>query len=110
MKKFGTNPTAMYNKYLDYMFKKAADSGERLAIRYQAYKNSGGNFRKMQKQLTDTAYTKWKNFILPLLDTDRTFENTSDKEAFLKQAYTGLVTGVRSPYVNADKSADNAFF
>lgn len=66
---------------------------ERMNLRYQLYKKHGSDFQATRQELNEIAYTRWKNFILPLLDDARTFENVPDDEieGFMRSAYNNIV-------------------
>jgi hypothetical protein len=44
-------------------------------------------------KLYRAGFEKWRDYILPRLDRDRTFEGVDDREGFLRGAWTGLVSG-----------------
>lgn len=66
---------------------------DRMKLRREARKNFT-NYVDAKKWLIDTAYTKWRDFMLPLLDQARTFQG-QDVEKFMRSAYEAMVSGVR---------------
>lgn len=67
---------------------------ERNTMRLQAYKRNGKNFAKTTAELNEAAFIRWQNYILPRLDTQRTFAGVDDGDIqkFLRGAWNGLVT------------------
>ncbi|WP_417448352.1 hypothetical protein [Idiomarina abyssalis] len=44
-------------------------------------------------KLRKVSFEEWRDFILPRLDTERTFQGADDVDHFLRKAYNGLATG-----------------
>lgn len=70
---------------------------ERMAIRYQAMKDSRGNFSEARTKLNELAYQRWKNATLPRLDMEQSFRGALDDETkvdeILRGSWEGLVSG-----------------
>lgn len=57
-------------------------------------------------KVRSSSYEEWKNFILPKLDLEKTFEFTpQDKwDEYLKEAYNGIITGKHSHFDGATEA------
>jgi hypothetical protein len=78
---------------------------DRIKQRFDARKRFG-SFEEARKYLREEAYQKWKNFILPRLDPNLTFDGV-DPEEFLRGTYDGLVSGV---HLQKPLEEDNKLF
>lgn len=56
----------------------------------------------------ERSFTEWSKFIMPLLDQDKTFEGVTDKEAFLRNAHEGIISGVHTR-ATGDMDINSAF-
>ena len=52
-------------------------------------------YKEAQEKIFDIAYERWKNYILPRLDEDRTFDQNgvTDREKYLRATWDNLRTG-----------------
>ncbi len=55
------------------------------------------------------SFRAWSEFILPLLDHDKTFEGIEDKLAFLKSAHEGILSGLHNRPVEGNVDVNSAF-
>jgi ribosomal protein S20 len=56
-------------------------------------------------RIMKTGYQEWRDFVLPRLDTERTFRNGENIEEFLKQAYDDFAAGSHMKYNPDDETA-----
>lgn len=72
-----------------------------IALKARLMIRNKGNFAKVRDLLQERAFTRWKQFITPLLDWDRTLQATPDvdRDAFLRTIYDSISTGIHKlPY------------
>lgn len=58
---------------------------------------------------SQASFRVWSEFILPLLDQERTFKGAEDKIAFLRSAHEGIITGIHNR-PDVDQADVNAVF
>jgi hypothetical protein len=61
-----------------------------------AIRKAAGNTEEAAKQIFELSYSKWKDYILPRLDHERTFEGANADE-FLHSVYNNIVKGKYNP-------------
>lgn len=81
---------------------------DRLKIRYNNTIKSGRLYKNSRKDLNDIAFKRWRDFILPRLDQNRTFDGIEDREQFLRGSYDGIITG-KHIRPNEDKKFKGVF-
>lgn len=57
----------------------------------------------------NASFKVWAEFILPLLDHNKTFEGATDKMDFLRAAHEGIITGVHDRTHRADVDVNSEF-
>ncbi len=63
-----------------------------IALRTKLMKENGGDFFKVNKIMRDMGFERWKNFITPLIDADRTFKGLNPAK-FLREAFDQITDG-----------------
>lgn len=87
------------NHNTDMVSQPYSSTAKNIAERARALKEG----KNVNEHMRELAYNNWKNFILPHLDSAKTFEG-ADPEKFLRGAWEGIVSGVhKTPYVATEE-------
>lgn len=71
------------------------------ALRGKLLIKNKGDWSAMNKEFTEIAYTRWRNFTRPHLNADKTFERVpqADEEDFMRSVYESVISGIHKvPY------------
>lgn len=90
---------AFINKLEGYIMRQAHDAD---AIRLAGGRGYGAGSR-------EASFRAWSDFILPLLDQERTFADVEDKMSFLRGAHEGIISGIHDKPATADIDINAAF-
>ena len=66
---------------------------DRIRIRYEKTIKSGRLYKNAREDLQNIAFKRWRDFILPRLDQERTFDGVESRERFLRGSYDAIISG-----------------
>lgn len=68
-----------------------------IAMRTRLFAKYAGDFHRVEADLKESAFQRWKDTIMPLTDIEKTFKTVKpgDEDKFFRSMYDALVSGIR---------------